>query len=89
MKHEIPFNDGVVVQAAQEFEKLALADGNVFGGRKAVVSNAFATAGNPMFQDLPKCFLHRQGNFITQKDFSRQGPGEPGRRGRRLLPAVG
>ena len=69
VKHEIPFNDGVVVQAAQEFEKLALAEGNVFGGRKAVVSNAFATAGNPMFQDPPKCFLHRQGNFITQKDF--------------------
>jgi alpha-glucoside transport system substrate-binding protein len=69
VKHEIPFNDGVVVQAAQEFEKLALAEGNVFGGRKAVVSNAFATAANPMFQDPPKCFLHRQGNFITQKDF--------------------
>jgi alpha-glucoside transport system substrate-binding protein len=69
VKHEIPFNDAVTVQAAQEFEKLALADGNVFGGRKAVVSNAFSTAGNPMFEDPPKCFLHRQGNFITQKGF--------------------
>jgi alpha-glucoside transport system substrate-binding protein len=69
VKHEIPFNDPVVVQAAQEFEKLALADGNVFGGRKAVVSNAFSTAANPMFSDPPKCFLHRQGNFITQKGF--------------------
>jgi alpha-glucoside transport system substrate-binding protein len=69
VKHEIPFNDPVVKQAAGEFEKLALADGNVFGGRKAVVSNAFSTAGNPMFQDPPKCFLHRQGNFITQKGF--------------------
>ena len=69
VRHEIPFNDPVVVQAASEFEKLALADGNVFGGRKAVVSNAFATAGNPMFQDPPKCFMHRQGNFITQKGF--------------------
>jgi alpha-glucoside transport system substrate-binding protein len=69
VKHEIPFNDPVVVQAASEFEKLALADGNVFGGRKAVVSNAFSTAANPMFQDPPKCFLHRQGNFITQKGF--------------------
>ena len=69
VKHEIPFNDPVVVQAAQEFEKLALADGNVFGDRKAVVSNAFSTAANPMFSDPPKCFLHRQGNFITQKGF--------------------
>ena len=59
----------MTVQAASEFEKLALADGNVFGGRKAVVSNNYATAANPMFQDPPKCFLHRQGNFITQKGF--------------------
>src|SRR5919106_4083333 len=69
VRHEIPFNDPVVVQSAQEFDKLALADGNVFGGRRGVVSNAFATAANPMFQDPPKCFLHRQGNFITQKGF--------------------
>src|SRR5215218_6471970 len=69
VKHEIPFTDPVVVQSAQEFEKLALADGNVFGGRKAVVSNDFATAINPEFQDPPKCFLHKQGNFITQKGF--------------------
>jgi alpha-glucoside transport system substrate-binding protein len=69
VRHEIPFNDPVVVQAAQEFEKLALAEGNVFGGRKGVVSNNFATAINPMFQDPPKCLLHRQGNFITQKGF--------------------
>jgi alpha-glucoside transport system substrate-binding protein len=69
IKHEIPFNDPVVVQSAQEFEKLALADGNVFGGRKSVVSTDFATAINPEFQDPPKCFLHKQGNFITQKGF--------------------
>jgi alpha-glucoside transport system substrate-binding protein len=69
VRHEIPFNDPVVVQSAQEFEKLALADGNVFGGRKSVVSSNFATAINPEFDDPPKCFLHKQGNFITQKGF--------------------
>jgi hypothetical protein len=31
-----------------------------------VVSNDYATAINPEFQDPPKCFLHKQGNFITQ-----------------------
>jgi alpha-glucoside transport system substrate-binding protein len=67
--HAIPFNDPVVVQAGAEFEKLALAEGNVFGGRKSVVSNAFSTSANPMFSDPPKCFMHRQGNFITQKGF--------------------
>jgi alpha-glucoside transport system substrate-binding protein len=69
VRHEIPFNDPVVVQAAQEFEKLALAEGNVFGGRKGVVSNNFGAAINPMFQDPPKCYLHKQANFITQKGF--------------------
>jgi alpha-glucoside transport system substrate-binding protein len=69
VRHEIPFNDPVVVQAAQQFENLALAEGNVFGGRRGVVSNNFGTAINPMFQNPPKCFLHKQGNFITQKGF--------------------
>jgi alpha-glucoside transport system substrate-binding protein len=69
VKHEIPFNDPVVKQAADQFGKIALTEGNVFGGRKAIVSNAFSTAANPMFDSPPKCFLHRQGNFITQKGF--------------------
>ena len=69
VRHEIPFNDAKVKEAAQQFERLALAQGNVFGGRRGVVSTAFATAANPMFDNPPKCFLHRQGNFITQKGF--------------------
>lgn len=64
VKHEIPFNDPVVVQAASEFEKLALADGNVYGGRKSVVSTQVDAAPLPMFQNPPKCFLHRQASFI-------------------------
>ena len=69
VNHQIPFNDQSVVSAAQAFESLVLADGNVLGGRKAVASTAFATAANPMFNNPPKCFLHRQGNFITQSGF--------------------
>jgi alpha-glucoside transport system substrate-binding protein len=69
VKHEIPFTDPVVVQSAQEFEKLALANGNVWGGRKSVVSTNFGVAMNPEFENPPKCFLHKQGNFITQKGF--------------------
>jgi alpha-glucoside transport system substrate-binding protein len=69
VNHEIPFDDPVVKEAAERFESLALADGNVLGGRQGVVSTAFATSANPMFDDPPKCFLHRQGNFITQEGF--------------------
>jgi alpha-glucoside transport system substrate-binding protein len=69
IKHEIPFTDPVVKQAFEEFQKLTFPDGNTYGGRQGMVSNAFQTAGNPMFDNPPKCFLHRQGNFITQKGF--------------------
>jgi alpha-glucoside transport system substrate-binding protein len=69
VKHEIPFTDPVVKQSAQEFQKLALDNGNVFGGRKSVVSTNFGVAMNPEFQDPPKCFLHKQGNFVLQKGF--------------------
>jgi alpha-glucoside transport system substrate-binding protein len=69
VRHEIKFDDPVVKQAAQEFEKLALSEGNVFGGRKSVVSTNFGVAMNPEFQDPPKCFLHKQGNFVLQKGF--------------------
>jgi alpha-glucoside transport system substrate-binding protein len=69
VNHEIPFNDPAVKKAAQDFESLVLADGNVLGGRKQTVSNAFSTSANPMFNNPPKCFLHRQGNFITQSGF--------------------
>jgi len=72
VKHEIPFTDPVVVQSAQEFEKLALADGNVWGGRKSVVSTNFGVAMNPEFENPPKCFLHKQGNFILQKGFLKE-----------------
>jgi alpha-glucoside transport system substrate-binding protein len=69
VNHQIPFNDPAVKKAAQDFESLVLADGNVLGGRKQVVSTAFSTSANPMFNNPPKCFLHRQGNFITQSGF--------------------
>jgi len=69
VNHEIPFNDPSVVAGAQQFESLVLTDGNVFGGRKQSVSTAFSTSANPMFNSPPRCFLHRQGNFITQSGF--------------------
>ncbi len=69
VNHEIPFNDPAIKEAAERFEQIALAEGNVLGGRQGVVSTAFTTAANPMFDNPPKCFLHRQGNFITQAGF--------------------
>lgn len=62
---ELDFNSPEVKTAAQAFEKLAFGDGQVVGGREAIVSTPFGDAPNPMFNDTPGCYLHRQGNFIT------------------------
>ncbi len=65
VKHEIKFDSPVVREAAAEFEKLMFTDGNVLGGRKAIASTNFGTAGNPMFDAKPGCWMYKQGSFIT------------------------
>jgi alpha-glucoside transport system substrate-binding protein len=67
VKHETPFDSDLVKQAGAEFEKLMFTDGNVLGGRKAITSTNFGTAGNPMFDKSgkPGCWLYKQGSFLT------------------------
>ncbi len=65
VKHEIKFDSPLVREAAAEFEKLMFTDGNVLGGRKAIASTNFGTAGNPMFDAKPGCWMYKQGSFIT------------------------
>jgi len=69
VKHETKFDSPLVRQAAAEFEKIAFTDGNVLGGRKSIASNAFGTAGNPMFDAKPGCMLFKQGSFINGAGF--------------------
>jgi alpha-glucoside transport system substrate-binding protein len=65
VQNKVKFESPLVKQAAAEFEKIAFTDGNVLGGRKSIASNAFGTAGNPMFDPKPGCMLYKQGSFIT------------------------
>ncbi len=65
VRHDIPFTDPVVRKAAEQFQRIAFTEGDVIGGRKAIVSTSFSTSANPMFEEQPGCYLHRQGNFIT------------------------
>jgi alpha-glucoside transport system substrate-binding protein len=64
-KHEIPFNDPAVKTAVEDFGKVMFTDGYVLGGAKNTPSIAFADAPLPMFQNPPKCWLHRQASFIA------------------------
>ena len=65
VKNETKFDSDVVKEAAAEFEELMFTDGNVLGGRKAIASTNFGTAGNPMFDAEPGCWMYKQGTFIT------------------------
>ena len=74
-KHEIPFNDPSVVHAAQLFGKVMFTPGWVLGGAKAAADLAFADAPKPMFDNPPKCWLHRQANFIAAQFPTTAKPG--------------
>jgi alpha-glucoside transport system substrate-binding protein len=64
-KGELPFTSPEVKNAVQLMSDIWLNEAYVYGGREAIVSTFFGDAPAPMFDDPPKCWLHKQGNFIT------------------------
>ncbi len=62
---EMQFTDPVVKNALQKMTDIWFKDGYVYGGRAAIATTNFGDAPGPMVQDPPKCWLHRQGTFIT------------------------
>ena len=65
VNHEIPFNDPAVMNAAKVFGDVMFPKGNVLGGAADTPSIAFGDAPLPMFDNPPKCWLHRQASFIN------------------------
>jgi alpha-glucoside transport system substrate-binding protein len=61
----LPFTSPEVKNAAQIMSDLWFKDNYVLGGRAAIADTSFGDAPLPMFDDPPKCWLHKQGNFIT------------------------
>jgi alpha-glucoside transport system substrate-binding protein len=62
--HDIPFNDPAVMTAGETFGDVMFHKGYVLGGAADTPSIAFGAAPLPMFDDPPKCWLHRQASFI-------------------------
>jgi alpha-glucoside transport system substrate-binding protein len=62
---ELPFTDPAVKNAFQLMTDIWFNDKYVYGGRTAIPTTNFGDAVAPMTQDPPKCWLHRQGTFIT------------------------
>jgi alpha-glucoside transport system substrate-binding protein len=61
---QLPFASSEVKHAAEVLTEI-WQDKYVYGGRAAVATTFFGDAPLPMFEDPPKCWLHKQGNFIT------------------------
>jgi alpha-glucoside transport system substrate-binding protein len=61
----LPFASPEVKNAAETLGEVWFNDDYVYGGTAAIVSTFFGDSPAPMFEDPPKCWLHKQGNFIT------------------------
>ena len=65
VNHDIPFNDPAVKKAAEIMMNIWGNPDFVFGGTTGIVTTNFGDSPKAMFEDVPSCMMHRQGNFIT------------------------
>ena len=63
--HQIPFNDPAVKKAGEEFGRVMFTPGYVLGGAANTTAIKFGDSPTPMFDNPPKCWLHRQATFIN------------------------
>lgn len=59
----VPFTDDAVVQAVAMYGDLTLQPGQTFGGRRGILNTLTTRAQDPMFEDPPRCLMHRQASF--------------------------
>ena len=64
-KGKLPWSSATVQKAAKKFAGIALTEGNVNGGGKAIAATGFGDTANLFKTDKNKCFMMRQGSFIT------------------------
>ena len=65
VKGELKFDSPEVRKALEYVTKIWFDDKYVYGGRAAIANTQFGDAPLPMFDKPPKCWMHRQGSFIT------------------------
>lgn len=63
--HDVKFSDPQIKHAAEVFGQVMFTDGYVLGGASNTPDIAFGDAPLPMFENPPKCWLHRQASFIN------------------------
>lgn len=65
VRHEIPFDDPAVKKAVNIMTEIWMDPKLVYGGFMGILNTQFGDAPKVMFEDPPKAWMHRQGNFIT------------------------
>jgi alpha-glucoside transport system substrate-binding protein len=67
VRHEIPFDDPAVVNAANLVAEVWFADDYVFGGSTAINGTWVGDTQTPMFDPAgPKCWMHKQAAWIPE-----------------------
>jgi alpha-glucoside transport system substrate-binding protein len=67
VRHEIPFDDPAVVNAANLVAEVWFADDYVFGGSTAINGTWVGDTQTPMFDAAgPKCWMHKQAAWIPE-----------------------
>ena len=62
---DLPFNSPEVTAAIEAWSDIWFNDDYVFGGREQIATTFFGDSPAAMFEDPPKCWMHKQGSFIT------------------------
>jgi len=65
VNNEISFDDPAVKYAMRYLSEIFLNRRLVYGGTTNILTSNFGDAVVPLFDNPPKAWLHRQGNFIT------------------------
>ncbi|MFW5729320.1 MAG: ABC transporter substrate-binding protein [Spirochaetota bacterium] len=62
---ELPFSSSEVQRAAEIMGEIWFNEDYVLGGTNSILTVPFGDAANPLFEDPPEAWLHRQASFIT------------------------
>ena len=65
VNHQIPFNDPAVKKALEICGSIFLNPKYVYGGPTNILTTSYGDSIKPLFEDPPKAYMNRQGNFIT------------------------
>ncbi|MBN2443485.1 MAG: carbohydrate ABC transporter substrate-binding protein [Spirochaetales bacterium] len=61
----LKFDSPQVRKAIGKMSEIWLTKGMVYGGRESIATTSFGDAPKVLFEEPPKAWLHKQGNFIT------------------------